>query len=61
MMSRPYQEYETAPAWKVIDEGISALVANQDLMETTQRNYIVGYLVKQLVETGVIMAPEQRG
>ena len=44
------------PAWKIVDEAISALVANQDIKEATDRCYIVGYLIKCLVEAGAIEA-----
>jgi hypothetical protein len=59
MSNQLYQEYEDTPAWDVIDEGISALVANQDIKELTHRRNIVGYLVKRLVEAKVIMATKQ--
>ena len=49
-----YSEYETTEAWKIIDAAISDLVANQDIKETTPRHYIVGYLVKSLVDSSVL-------
>ena len=55
-MSHPYHELEAMPAWKIVDEAISALVANQDIKEATDRCYIVGYLIKCLVEAGAIEA-----
>ena len=54
MNNHPYRQYETTLAWKIIDQAVSAIVKNQDIKETTARVYIVGYLVKQLVEQGVI-------
>lgn len=54
MSSGLYHEYEGLVAWKVIDEAVSSLVANQDLKEMTARSHIVGYLVKRLIETGVV-------
>jgi len=47
-MSRPhpYKELETTPTWRAIDRGIAELVENGDLIESTGREYIVGYLTK---------------
>ena len=56
MDSHPYRQYETTLAWKIIEEAVSDLVANQDISETTDRSYIVGYLVKRLVEEGLVSA-----
>lgn len=53
-MAHPYEKYESTPAWRVIDEAMSALVKNRDLHETTARQYIVGYLCKQLNEAGLL-------
>jgi hypothetical protein len=41
-------------AWKVVDESISDLVANNDIKEMTPRPYIVGYIVKRLMESGTV-------
>lgn len=53
-MAHPYEKYESTPAWRVIDEAITALVKNHDLQETTARQYIVGYLCKQLSEAALL-------
>lgn len=42
----PYAEYEADPLWPLIQKGIDDLVKNQDLIERTERSYIVGYLCK---------------
>lgn len=44
----PYVEYESDPLWPLIEEGISDLVKNLDLVEKEDRNYIVGYLCKTI-------------
>ena len=59
MHDTPYYKYEGLPAWKIIDQGVSDLVANQDLKEMTVRSHIVGYLVKGLVEAGVVAVGKQ--
>ena len=43
-LSTPYENYEADPLWPLIEKGITDLVTNQDLIEQTDRNYIVGYL-----------------
>ncbi len=48
----PYVEYETTPLWLLVEKGINDLVANQDLIEQEDRNYIVGYLCK-VISTGL--------
>jgi hypothetical protein len=60
-MNHPYCKYEAGLAWKIVDEAIADLVANQDIRETTPRQYIVGYLVKALVEGGVINPEKMEG
>ncbi|MDC7783388.1 hypothetical protein [Priestia megaterium] len=52
-MSHPYKQLEGTPLWKVIDKGINDLVENEDLEETTSREYIVGYLCKLINETEI--------
>jgi hypothetical protein len=49
----PYYEFEETAIWKVVDDGISELVANQDINERTLRRYIVGYLIKCMVDADV--------
>ena len=46
--------FRTSPARAVIDRAISELVENQDLVEGTLRPYIVGYILKQLLDAGVV-------
>ena len=52
MMKHPYEELEKTSLWRVVDSSIEELVANRDLLEQTSRVYIVGYIVKKLVESG---------
>jgi hypothetical protein len=44
----PYEQYRGTETWKIVDVAISDLVKNQDIAETTQRDYIVGYLCQKL-------------
>ena len=48
--SHPYKKFENTPLWAVINNGIDDLVENNDIEESTQRDYIVGYLCKLISE-----------
>ncbi|WP_180955317.1 hypothetical protein [Peribacillus deserti] len=50
MIKHPYKEIEEHWTWEVIFRGIGDLVENKDLIETTNREYIVGYLCKLIRE-----------
>jgi len=49
-MSHPYKQFENTPLWAVINKGIEDLIENEDIKETTRREYIVGYLWKLISE-----------
>ena len=51
----PYKSFERLVAWPVIEDAIKSLVDNKDIIEQTDRRYIVGYLVKQLSDKGVLI------
>lgn len=57
---RPYEQYSDLAIWKVLDRGINRLVRNQDLVETSSRTHIVGYLVKLLVESEACFAESKK-
>jgi hypothetical protein len=46
----PYERYQGTAEWMVIDRALVDLARNQDIVETTAHNYIVGYLCKALAE-----------
>jgi len=48
-LSHPYEEFEKTRLWRVLNKGILDLVKNKDLVETTGREYVVGYLCKVLM------------
>ncbi|WP_176522503.1 MULTISPECIES: hypothetical protein [unclassified Bacillus (in: firmicutes)] len=50
-MSHPYEKFENTPLWKVINQGINDLVENNDIEESTKREYIVGYLCKLITKS----------
>lgn len=52
-MFHPYKQSENTPLWEAINKGIDDLVVNNDIEESTQWEYIVGYLCKliSVIET----------
>ena len=50
-MNHPYQDLEADPRWKIIEDGINELEENQDLSVTTGSAYVVGYLLKKIIES----------
>jgi hypothetical protein len=44
----PYVDFERTPLWRAVDRAVSDLEENQDLKLTELREYVVGYLCKQL-------------
>lgn len=50
----PYQKFEGAPAWAVVDQAVEDLVQNRDLIEQTHRRYVVGFLISSLKKKGML-------
>lgn len=50
----PYAQFKELKAWKVVDRAIEDLVENQDMVETTVRKCIVGYILKRLAENDLL-------
>ncbi len=44
----PYDLYRGTPLWIQVEKAITDLVTNRDIVETTPRNYIVGYLCQEI-------------
>jgi hypothetical protein len=44
----PYVEFERTPLWRAVDRAVADLEENQDLELTGLREYVVGYICKQL-------------
>jgi hypothetical protein len=55
----PYRKFEDLAAWNVVDEAIEKLERNNDLMALTNRRYIVGFVVKKLIDKGLIKSVRQ--
>jgi len=48
-MAHPYVKLEGTPIWIAVASAIDDLVQNDDLVERTARDYIVGYLSQRIV------------
>lgn len=46
----PYQKFQATPAWEVVEQAIGKLINNSDLVEKTDRRYIVGFILKELAD-----------
>ena len=44
----PYKEYENSLLWKLIEESLDDLIKNQDIDLNTRKEYVVGYLSKNI-------------
>ena len=51
-----YREFEDLFAWNIVNRAIGTLVKNKDLVEKTDRRYIVGFLLKVLSDNGALKA-----
>ena len=49
-MEHPYTELEKTRIWAAVESAIKDLVSNNDLVESTARPYIVGYLSQKLLK-----------
>ena len=50
----PDKEFQATKAWMIVDDAIERLVENKDLVETTARRYLVGFILKQLNEAKLL-------
>ena len=55
--SRPFAEHRDTRLWSAIEESIDELIATHEISVNTARDYVVGYLCRELVAKKVI-APE---
>ena len=47
-----YDKYKSTEEWRIIDKSVQELIDNDDIKLLTPNDYIIGYIVKQLVENG---------
>jgi hypothetical protein len=50
----PYKKFQATKSWSVVDDAVEQLVKNKDLVETTARRYIVGFILKQLDDSKLL-------
>lgn len=50
----PYADLEGSDLWNEVDRAIMELIKNRDLVETSAHPYIVGYICRKLVDSGLI-------
>lgn len=46
----PYEKYRGTALWEAVNNAVEKLVENNDIMEETRRDYIVGFICKELEE-----------
>ena len=46
----PYDNFKETEEWEIISSAISDLTKNNDIVLLTADDYIIGYLVKQLLD-----------
>ena len=50
LVEHPYTRFENTELWRKVSQIIDGLVENQDIQETTKREYIVGYICENMAE-----------
>ncbi len=50
----PYVNFEGTSLWRAVDRAIADLEQNQDIKPTELREYVVGYICKQLKRRGLV-------
>ncbi len=46
----PYDKYKSTEEWQIITKAIQELIENNDINLRTPNDYIIGFIVKQLVD-----------
>ena len=48
----PYDKYNSTEEWRIIGKSVQELIDNDDIKLLTPNDYVIGYIVKQLVDNG---------
>lgn len=56
-MATPYDAFVDTDLYRVVEKCIADLVGNHDLKECTPRDYIVGYICKQIFAAKLVNRP----
>ncbi len=51
LRKHPYMDYENTPLWKVVNKSLAEFEENQDIKLFTPREYVIGYVCKQIKES----------
>ena len=56
MAPQPYDEYRHTPLWQAVASALSELEANREVAISTGREYVIGYLCRELAAKQVVAA-----
>lgn len=54
----PYEKYQDSKLWCTVQKALNDLVDNNDLALCTNRDYVVGYLVKMILDANSDSTPK---
>ena len=46
----PYDKYKSSEEWQIISKAVQQLIKNNDIEPLTPNDYIIGFIVKQLID-----------
>ncbi len=46
----PYDKYKNTEEWQIISKAVQELIENNDIKSLTPNDYIIGFIVKQLID-----------
>jgi hypothetical protein len=47
-MKSPYDKYKSLKEWGIIEKALNGLIKNKDISITTNPDYVIGFLIKNL-------------
>ena len=50
-MTHPYENYKGNELWQVIERALDDLIKNQDIVLQTRDDYVIGFIVKSIVNS----------
>lgn len=45
-----YNKYKTHEIWEILDQAVKDLEQNSDIEITTNRDYVIGYIAKEIID-----------
>jgi hypothetical protein len=46
----PYDKFKDTEEWQIINKAVQELIENNDIKPLTPNDYIIGFIVKQLID-----------